>query len=937
MNKSVFLKSVLTFSFAAFFAAVYSQKKPIDHTVYNNWNSIGTTQLSESGKWVSYVISPLEGDGHLYLSKTNGEFVKAFERGKSAHLNLNESFFAFLIEPEADTVRKLKLAKAKKTDFPNDSLGIYWINEDSLAKFPHITSFKATEKGDWIAYLNEKDLRKKWSEKENKKNKKKGIKWIETSGTTLTVLNPINNRLHCIHQVKDYTFTKDNNFLAYTISEKGDKDSLSLFILNLADFSSTQLINNQFAIERLRFDHEGQQLAFVHSSDTSENKNYSLSYWKKGDSRSSLLADSTTAGMPNKRTVSKYMTPYFSRNGEQLFFGTSLIQYPEPKDTLLEIEKTRVDVWSGTDIHIQPEQLKNLKKEIEEYFLAVYHLAEQNMVPLGDALTEHVRSYDHGNSDFGLAIDNKTHARERTWEFPWRSNYYKVDFKTGNKTLLKSDLLHVGSLAPSGEHFIWYNGQDSSWVSLDVKSGAEKMLSSTIKTSFAQINNGMPFLAYPETTSGWMLINDQEYYIISDFYDLWLLNPNDPTKNISITNNEGRKNNIRFTLLRTETDSQYVSIENCVLKGMNHMTKDESIHTITFENNHFKTTKVHESAHRIYSFEKAKKSDIILMRRSSFIDYPNLESGDMTFTNLIQLTDANPQQSEYNWGTVEFVDWKAYDSTELRGLLYKPEDFDQTKKYPMIVYFYEDYQDTYNNYYSPRPTASIIYPTEYASNGYIVFIPDVAYTEGHPAKSAFNCIVSGTDYLVNKYSWIDSTKLGLQGQSWGGYQTAQLITMTNKYAAAMAGAPVSNMFSAYGGVRWGSGLSRMFQYERTQSRIGYTIWERPDLYIENSPLFGIPNITTPLLMMANDQDGAVPWYQGIEMYMGMRRLDKTVWLLNYNDDDHNLTRLANKRDLSIRMRQFFDYYLKDEPIPSWMKNGVQAIDKGKNNGYNLEK
>jgi len=137
------------------------------------------------------------------------------------------------------------------------------------------------------------------------------------------------------------------------------------------------------------------------------------------------------------------------------------------------------------------------------------------------------------------------------------------------------------------------------------------------------------------------------------------------------------------------------------------------------------------------------------------------------------------------------------------------------------------------------------------------------------------------------------------------------------------------MFSAYGGIRWGSGMSRQFQYERTQSRIGCTIWECPELYVENSPIFGLPKVNTPLLIMHNDGDGAVPWYQGIEMFMGLRRLNKPVWMLNYNGDQHNLMQDANRRDLSIRMRQFFDYYLLDQPMPLWMKNGVKAIDKGK--------
>ena len=127
---------------------------------------------------------------------------------------------------------------------------------------------------------------------------------------------------------------------------------------------------------------------------------------------------------------------------------------------------------------------------------------------------------------------------------------------------------------------------------------------------------------------------------------------------------------------------------------------------------------------------------------------------------------------------------------------------------------------------------------------------------------------------------------------------------------------------------------RQFQYEKTQSRIGKTIWEAPELYVENSPLFHLPKVNTPLMIMHNDGDGAVPWYQGIELFTGMKRLGKPCWLLNYNGDDHNLMKNANRMDLSIRMRQFFDHYLRDQPAPDWLINGVPALDKGEN--YRLE-
>jgi dipeptidyl aminopeptidase/acylaminoacyl peptidase len=337
-------------------------------------------------------------------------------------------------------------------------------------------------------------------------------------------------------------------------------------------------------------------------------------------------------------------------------------------------------------------------------------------------------------------------------------------------------------------------------------------------------------------------------------------------------------------------------------------------------------------AQRISWLQKAESQDQFLLRKMDVRTYPDVWLLGSDFTNGVQISVANPQQSEYNWATVESVKWKAYDGQMLEGLLYKPENYDPNQKYPLLFYYYELNSDNLHNYQAPKPSASIINPTEYASGGYLVFVPDIRYQPGKPAQGAYNSIMSAADYLLKNYP-IDDKRMGLQGQSWGGYQSAMLITMTTRFAAAMAGAPVSNMISAYGGIRWGSGLNRQFQYESTQSRIGATIWQKPDLYVENSPLFHLPKVQTPLLIMANDKDGAVPWYQGIELYNGLRRLNKPCWMLNYNEDDHNLTKLANKYDLSIRMRQFFDHYLMNAPAPTWMTTGIPAIQKGKTLSY----
>jgi dipeptidyl aminopeptidase/acylaminoacyl peptidase len=222
----------------------------------------------------------------------------------------------------------------------------------------------------------------------------------------------------------------------------------------------------------------------------------------------------------------------------------------------------------------------------------------------------------------------------------------------------------------------------------------------------------------------------------------------------------------------------------------------------------------------------------------------------------------------------------------------------------------------------------------YVSRGYLLFVPDIPYRIGYPGESALDAVVPGVLDLVGR-GFVDRAKIGVQGHSWGGYQIAYMVTRTDLFAAAEAGAPVANMVSAYGGIRWQTGMSRAFQYERTQSRIGGSLWDTPLRYIENSPIFTADKIRTPLLMMHNDEDGAVPWYQGIELFVGLRRLGRPVWMLNYNGEAHGLREDHNRKDWAIRMQQFFDHYLMDAPTPVWMEEGVPAILKGQTLGLEL--
>lgn len=319
--------------------------------------------------------------------------------------------------------------------------------------------------------------------------------------------------------------------------------------------------------------------------------------------------------------------------------------------------------------------------------------------------------------------------------------------------------------------------------------------------------------------------------------------------------------------------------------------------------------------------------DRLVFTLENFDVFPDLQISASDFKAPKKVSLANPQQEDFFWGSIELYEWTSSDGEVLQGLLVKPEGFDPNIKYPMIVNFYERSSNGLNVHRAPYPHRSSINYTFYASRGYVIFNPDVPYQIGYPGESAEKAVLSGITALQGE-GFVDPERIGVQGHSWGGYQVAHLLTRTDIFRCAESGAPVVNMTSAYGGIRWESGLSRMFQYEHTQSRIGGTLWEKPLRYVENSPIFFVDKINTPVLILHNDHDGAVPWYQGIEWFTAMRRLNKPAWMLNYNDEPHWPLKLQNRKDFNIRMAQFFDYYLMDAPMPSWMERGIPALEKG---------
>jgi dienelactone hydrolase len=639
--------------------------------------------------------------------------------------------------------------------------------------------------------------------------------------------------------------------------------------------------------------------------------------------------------MPTEWAVSENGRIFFDNNYKNLYFGTAPKPLEKPKDTLTVDEKVSIDIWNWKDKLLQPQQLKNRSKELKRTYLAQYNIVKKKMTQIADLNMSEVSMLEKGPNNYAIGKSADKYLKLISWEGKNYADIYLIDLKSGNRTLIKNKVWSDVALSPAENYLFWYNSDELGWNIYNIKKKKIRNITNNIQSNFYDELDDHPDIKYPYGTAGWM--KNDKAILIYDHYDIWKINLQEKNTPINITNNYGKKNKTIFRYKALDNNYDLIEETNLILSAESEKTKQTGYYKINAK----KTTSPEKLVFGNYNYigrgylSKAKNSNNIIFKKESLSVYPDLWISNLNFENPKRISNTNPQQKDYNWGTVDLVHWTSLDGKELDGLLYKPENFDPNKKYPMLVYFYERMSDYRFKHIYPKPSRSSINFLHFISNEYLVFIPDIVYKDGYPGESSVNAVVSGTMNLIEKYNFVNKDKIGIQGQSWGGYQVAYLVTQTDLYAAAWAGAPVSNMTSAYGGIRWGTGMSRMFQYEKTQSRLGGTLWEKPRQYVENSPIFYADKIKTPLAIMHNDKDGAVPWYQGIELFVALRRLDKPCWLLNYNGAPHNLSRRADSKDISIRLSQFFDHFLKDAPAPVWLEYGIPATKKGEEFGFEL--
>jgi len=925
-------------------SAIAQQKRPIAMSDFDSWRSIQAPQLSRNGKYVAYALVPQEGDGDIVLRDlTTGKewrHTRGFQPPAipqpgaetfvppSPRLNFTADarFLIFQIHPLKAETDKAKREKRKPEDMPKAGLGIMDVTTGEVSRINDVKSFQVPEDGNgFIAYLLEakKEEKKAEAPSPDKKpespttgaNKKK-----KEYGADLILRNLHDKSERTFAEVLEYQLSKDAKNLVYAVSAKKEEGNGVYALATDKAIAPMPMLSGKGKYAKLTWDDKQTQLAFISDRDdaAAPQPAYKLYSWSRNAATATELISSTAFkagwGINEKAALA------FSLDGAKLFFGTAPLPEPEREDDTPADDRVVADLWHYKEDYIQPMQKVRAEQERSRSYRAVVHLNSKRFVQLGDETMRDVTPSNDGR--YALGLDDRAYRTMIGYEdASSSSDVYLLNTEDGSrKPLLKKHRFGV-TFSPSGKYAAFFDGKD--WQSVSIPNGKLTNLTANLSAKFFNEEHDSPSVPPAYGSVGWTA--DEKYILLNDRYDIWQIAPNgSDAKNL--TDGIGRKEKIEFRYVKLDAQEKAIDQNKLLLlRAENEQSRDSGFYRERI--NGGMPEKVVMAAKNFTAPQKAKDADVMLLTASTFTEFPDLLISNSNLNEMKKITDANPQKSQMLWGSAELVSFKNADGVPLSGILYKPENFDPNKKYPLVVYIYERLSEGLHRFVPPQPGQNVN-PLFYASNGYLVLMPDIVYTIGYPGQSALKCVLPAIQSVVDK-GFVNENAIGIQGHSWGGYQIAYMVTQTSRFKAAAAGAPVANMTSAYSGIRWGTGLPRQFQYEHSQSRIGGTLWEKPMLYLENSPVFNANRVQTPMLLLHNDNDDAVPWYQGIEYFLALRRLGKEAYLFNYNGEPHGIRKRQNQKDYFRRTWEFFNYHLRGAAKPEWMERGIPYTQREK--------
>ena len=919
---------------------------------YGRWNRITSTALSPDGKWMSYAYQPNEGDATLYVKQLDGDKVFTIPIGSApaaaadgggggrggagagVQFSDDSRFVGYYVNPpEAAGGRGGRAGGGGGRGGPPQA-GAPGAAPRAVRRFelldltngekfavPNGASFKFAKGSAWLAV-----------------RLSKAPADTAFKGADLVLRDLKGATTRNIGNVNLYDFDESGRMLAYTVDAAGHLGN-GVYLMNMAGGETRELNSSALEYDQLAWSDEGGNLLVLRGEKNKEMKqrDNALLTWtgaEQPNAKSFTLDPSKDASFPKGMVVSEYTAPRWSKDGSRIFLG---IKEQEPELAAADSSKANVDVWHWKDPEPQTVQIVRLQQERRATLPAVYLVSSQKLVRLGDDDMRTATPTPTGK--WAIGRNDVSYRGQVEWGAN-KADMYRVNSETGERTLIEKTLSRTMGTSPDGMWFLYLKDKKVRAFNLETAQVVE--LNAGPGKNFLNEDDDHPYEIPVWGVGGWA--KDGNSVLLYDKFDVWQLSLTG-AKPVNLTAGVGKTQQIQFRVVRLGAGGGRGGRGGGGGRGGAGAAEEEGLDLAkpvllsaygerTKKSGYWQVTAGQEPKPLIWAdkeisgAQKAENADRVMFTEQTFNEFPDYWVSDASFTSPRKVTDANPIIKEYAWGSKVLIDFTNSKGKKLQGTLTLPAGYQPGKKYPMLVYFYEITSNTHHSFSMPvfddRPQMST-----YASNGYLVFQPDVVYEIGKPGSSALDCVTSGVKKVI-ELGYADPKHIGLQGHSWGGYQSSYIVTQTDMFAAVVTGAPPTNLISFYDELYKQTGTVQQGIMEVGQVRMGANVtpWNSHDLYEQQSPVFNVQKIKTPFLILQGTADGAVDWDQGLEFFNAARRNGKEVIFLSYPNEPHHLAVKENQKDFQVRMKQFFDHYLMGAPAPKWMTDGVPQTRKG---------
>jgi len=940
MTKPRFFFVIVPLVLLAVFAVSAAQDKPADKAAAPAgprplalqdilaWKSIGAAELSPDGNWLMYKLSPLEGESEIVIRQTKGTKEHRFPIGEAPRFggsartgfSSDSKWAAFLSYPGSKDMKALRKEKKRVTT----TAVLANLATGDKTEFEKVRGLNFSGENPGFLALH------RYAPESQEKEKDK---W---TGSDLVLRELATGKEVNVGNVAEYAFDKYGARLAVVIDAQGQAAN-GIQLRDMATGAVVSLDNDKASYKSLSWTEKGEAFAALKGK---EDKAYEDKLWSvvayagfqepKGP-RKTVYDPAGDKSFPEGMTVSPNRPPGWTESFDAILFGIQEAKKKKDADKkdndkngppapaagpADESEEDIPDlvIWHGLDKRLQSQQQVQAQSDQNYSYLAEYRVKEKTFVRLADNDLREVEPAPKAR--FAVGQDDRAYELDGNLDGRNFQDIYVIDMKTGARTLaLKKNRYYFGTLYDGG-HFLYYD--DGHFYSYDMTTGQSVNITKDVPASFINEDSDINVVKPPDYPVG--ATKDGLNVLLSDGWDIWSVPVRGGAKGVNLTGN-GAKAKIRYRRARIDPEEKAVDLaQPQYFAALGEWTKKAGIARLEIGKPGL-TLLLWEDA-GFGGLAKAKKADVYVYTRDTYKDYPDFYVTDALLRDGQKITEANPQQKDFLWTSGQMlIDYTSAKGDKLQAALFLPANYEKGRKYPTLVYYYEKMSQQLNRY--AQPSANGFNKSVYTSNGYAVLMPDITYKINDPGMSAVWCVLPAIDAAVAA-GVVDRSKVGLQGHSWGGYQTAFLITQAD-FAAAVAGAPLTNMISMYSSIYFNTGSANMAIFESSQGRFKGGYWDNLEAYQRNSPVYYAERVKTPLIILHNDKDGAVDWNQGIEYYNTLRRLKKPVIMLQYVGENHGLQKPVNQKDYTVRMKEFFDHYLMGKPAPAWYTEGVSQL------------